>query len=135
MVRLSALLHHVSPRLSLRLLAPILLATFACKGPEGAVGPQGPEGPQGPPGRSALYTTTIGPDGSAAVTLSSLAGTDLNRPPGVICYTKAASGVSWIVIASAPDWLACGIVLSGGVFRAVMVNGVPGYLAAFSITY
>ena len=134
-------------RRTIGVLALVLLA--ACAGDEGPMGPAGPQGPQGiqgPPGPAgapgqgtrATYVATISSGGSAAVLLPTAAGSNINQPPGLACYTRDPFGASaWLAVAGSESSIGtyCGLALSGGQWGAVLLRGTPGWHAAFAVVY
>ncbi len=129
--------------------ATIVALLVACEGPMGPTGPQGPagtngttgpQGPQGPVGTTnrALFTATILADGSADVALPLAVGTNPALPPIVTCYmsTSIALGV-WLSVsdgfsATTPY---CVLVFDGAGWTVKHRQGIPGWVAAWVVSY
>jgi len=116
-------------------------------GPQGLVGPEGPQGPvgaQGLPGpvgpgiNRLVLTGQLDANGEIALALPPAVGTNPSSPPLVACYTTdtLSSGV-WLAVND--GWSAttayCGLVFENGVWNAVLVQGAPGWYAAFVVAY
>ena len=122
----------------------MLLALAACgsEGPTGPAGPAGPTGAQGlagpaGPGTRIVVTGTIGSSGGLALALPAAAGNAFTNPPAMSCYLTSPGATSWLAIAGTPSTTApyCGLVLSNGVFNAVMSQAPVGWTAAFVVVY
>lgn len=141
-------------------LAATLLVLAACAGdqgpmgPPGPTGPPGPQGPQGPagvqglpgpagppgqagPGTRLNYVVPIGTNGTAGQLLPPAAGTDINRPPALACYTGSVTSPSWLKVADGFSSTStyCGLVFGSGQWTVVLNQGIPGWLAAFVVVY
>ena len=107
-------------------------------GPTGPTGPQGPIGPAGPAGQSATFVQRIGSNRSAVVRLPQEAGTRANDPPPLTCYMSEL-GITWLPVSDGTirgsNANVCGLTFDNGRFSAVMINGIPGWLAAFVVVY
>jgi hypothetical protein len=85
-----------------------------------------------------MVTGVAGASGGVAIPLPAAVGTNPSSPPALSCYTtdNPSSGV-WVAVAD--GWSAtstfCGLVFSGGVWNAVMVNMDVGWTAGFIVIY
>jgi hypothetical protein len=124
------------------------------QGVPGATGPQGPAGvaglpgPQGPPGANGTngtstrlnFTALLSATGGASVELPAAAGTDAARPPALACYTSSGSTpVVWLQVAYSTGTTvpSCGLVFDADRARwnAVLIRGIPSWLAAFVVVF
>lgn len=124
----------------------LLVGLAACAGPEGPMGPAGPAGPTGPTGPTGpagatahIFTAVIASDGTANVTLPAAAGADRTKPPSMSCYmTDNPSGGVWIAVNDGYSDTSsyCAIVFTtSNVWRAAMLQSLPGWTAAFVVVY
>jgi len=53
------------------------------------------------------------------------------------CYMTSGTSTVWLAVNDGYSTTStfCGLVLSGGVWNAVMSRGIPGWTAAFVIVY
>jgi hypothetical protein len=63
----------------------------------------------------------------------------MTKPPALACYmaSSLANGV-WSAVSDGYQiggTASCGLVLSGGVWIAVMIRAIPGWIAAFVVVY
>jgi hypothetical protein len=119
-----------------RLAVAVAVLAFGCKGAEGPVGPTGAKGDPGP-GTRLVLSAIINASGSASVPLPAAAGTALENPPALSCYTHSGTTSSWLAVSDGYSLVSpyCGLNLSGAAFTAVMVNGSPGWTALFVVVY
>lgn len=115
------------------------------QGPQGPAGPTGPQGPVGPPGTPGPGTRVsavvqINSARSATWLLPEAAGTNPATPPKLTCYITENPNVAVPVWLSVSDGFntaapACGVAFTGGRWGAVLVQGIPGWYAAFVVVY
>jgi hypothetical protein len=85
-----------------------------------------------------VFIVTSDANGDAAVVLPAAAGTNINLPPSMSCYTGSVTSTVWLSIAGGSSGVSdtfCGLVFAGGGWTATMIGTVPGWLAAFVVLY
>jgi hypothetical protein len=88
-------------------------------------------------GTKFVATVAVSASGSAVAGLPTAAGTDINKPPALACYQGSPGGTVWLSVAGTPGAVGayCGLVFQSGAWVAVMVQAIPGNVAAFVVIY
>ena len=119
----------------------LVVALAACQGSEGPAGPQGPAGlpgPAGPGSNQLVVTGQLDANGDISIALPAAVGTNPSSPPLVACYiTDVPSSGAWLAVGDGTNDTTefCGLIFGNGVWNAAMLQGPPGWYAAFVVAY
>lgn len=110
----------------------------ACEGPEG---PAGPQGPPGPPGPTNFYSAAGSLPSSGDIVVP-LPGVPAGARPLIACYITngLTQPVAWLHISDGDPGdgslnTACGLVLSGNQWTAVLVNAPSFWFYYVAVTW